>query len=363
MSLQDVTLHDFVLNLLTDDAARSAFAADPTAVLSDAGLGDVTAQDVQEVLPLVADQAGLPVTDLLGALPTDGVEDAVQTLEFFAHQVTGQVAPFLGDFTSATQFEDGAFANSFGFANEFLTGASAIAADGTEFAASQGLVTDLGTLGVATAGGTDGLAGSLGFSNETVVAQGAAAAGLGGIAASGGVGTDAAGVGLAAAGGLDGISGSTDVETFLGDADGALAVSTDGAAVGGGLETPVGDLGLQVGADLSGNPADALSLSVDSPLGSFGLDGLDDITSSLPVDLPELPSELPTELPTDLPIDLPVANELPGLDQVTGVVGNVTGVVQDSPLGGIVDSTPVGDLAPQVGNLPVVGDLTDGLGL
>ncbi|HET6501642.1 MAG TPA: IniB N-terminal domain-containing protein, partial [Amycolatopsis sp.] len=57
MSLPAQNLHDFVLSLLTDDAARSAFEADPTAALANAGLSDVTPQDIQEVAPLVADYA------------------------------------------------------------------------------------------------------------------------------------------------------------------------------------------------------------------------------------------------------------------------------------------------------------------
>jgi hypothetical protein len=56
------TLHDFTLNLLNDSAARSAFGADPERVLSEAGLGDVTAADVHEVVPLVLDIA--PVSSL-----------------------------------------------------------------------------------------------------------------------------------------------------------------------------------------------------------------------------------------------------------------------------------------------------------
>ncbi|MFG2053773.1 IniB N-terminal domain-containing protein [Micromonospora sp. NPDC048930] len=51
------TLHDFVLNLLTDPDARSAFDLDPEGALQAAGLTDVTAADVQDVVPLVVDYA------------------------------------------------------------------------------------------------------------------------------------------------------------------------------------------------------------------------------------------------------------------------------------------------------------------
>ncbi|OXM74258.1 MULTISPECIES: IniB N-terminal domain-containing protein [Amycolatopsis] len=71
MSLPAQNLHEFVLNLLNDEAARSAFAADPTSALAAAGLSDVTPQDIQEVAPLVADYAPAPLADALSALPLD----------------------------------------------------------------------------------------------------------------------------------------------------------------------------------------------------------------------------------------------------------------------------------------------------
>lgn len=51
------TLHDFALNLLNDSAARSAFGLDPEHALAAAGLGDISAADVHEVVPLVLDFA------------------------------------------------------------------------------------------------------------------------------------------------------------------------------------------------------------------------------------------------------------------------------------------------------------------
>lgn len=74
------TLQDFVLNLIYDPVARSAFELDPEGVLQDAGLEDVTAADVQEVIPLVVDYAPLAdvaaVTAPLGASElTTGIAD------------------------------------------------------------------------------------------------------------------------------------------------------------------------------------------------------------------------------------------------------------------------------------------------
>jgi hypothetical protein len=60
------TLHDFVLNLLTNPEALSAFRLDPEAALAEAGLDDVTAADVQDVVPLVVDYTSVH------AAPSDG---------------------------------------------------------------------------------------------------------------------------------------------------------------------------------------------------------------------------------------------------------------------------------------------------
>jgi hypothetical protein len=80
------TLHDFVLNLLTDPAARTAFEIDPQGVLVDAGLGDITEADVQEVIPLVMDYA--PVADLPGLAGLPVVDDAAGGID---GDVTGAV--------------------------------------------------------------------------------------------------------------------------------------------------------------------------------------------------------------------------------------------------------------------------------
>jgi hypothetical protein len=70
------TLQDFVLNLIYDPIARSAFEVDPEGVLQDAGLGDVTAADVQEVIPLVVDFAPLAdVTAVAAVAGSLGVSD------------------------------------------------------------------------------------------------------------------------------------------------------------------------------------------------------------------------------------------------------------------------------------------------
>ncbi|MGM1065598.1 IniB N-terminal domain-containing protein, partial [Saccharothrix sp. Mg75] len=72
------TLHDFTLSLIGDPHARSAFQADPQGSLDAAGLGDLTALDVREVLPLVLDYA--PTGGLDPALTGVDVEDLLELL-------------------------------------------------------------------------------------------------------------------------------------------------------------------------------------------------------------------------------------------------------------------------------------------
>ncbi|WP_329103039.1 IniB N-terminal domain-containing protein [Micromonospora sp. NBC_01699] len=89
-------LHDFVLNLLTDVDARSAFELDPEATLADAGLGDLTPADVQDVIPFVVDTVPLqgitalaPVGDLGGLAGLDGgALGVVGQLNAVADQIT-----------------------------------------------------------------------------------------------------------------------------------------------------------------------------------------------------------------------------------------------------------------------------------
>jgi len=85
------TLHDFALNLLNDPTALAAFGTDPQQALSAAGLGDVSAADVHEVIPLVLDfvpvdslgsVGGLGQLGELPALGTDapGIQGAIDQL-------------------------------------------------------------------------------------------------------------------------------------------------------------------------------------------------------------------------------------------------------------------------------------------
>jgi hypothetical protein len=96
MEQADQTLHDFVLNLLSDTQALAAFEQDPAAVLDHAGLSDISAADVQEVIPLVIDYVPAHAETLdavLSQLPLDSVDTgqlgAIQQLQFVTQALGG----------------------------------------------------------------------------------------------------------------------------------------------------------------------------------------------------------------------------------------------------------------------------------
>src|ERR1044072_3279640 len=73
------TLHDFALNLLNDPTALAAFGTDPQGALAAAGLGDVSAADVHEVIPLVLHFVPVATLPAVGALPVVGDLTSVGT--------------------------------------------------------------------------------------------------------------------------------------------------------------------------------------------------------------------------------------------------------------------------------------------
>ena len=121
------TLQDFVLNLIYDPAARSAFELDPESALQAAGLGDITTADVQQVIPLVVDSA--PVTGLHGLAGVDDLTTGVANLDVAGavsqlQAITSQVTVIPGQVTG-----DLSLANTLGGVNAtVLTVASDTAA-------------------------------------------------------------------------------------------------------------------------------------------------------------------------------------------------------------------------------------------
>jgi hypothetical protein len=136
------TLQDFVLNLIYDPAARSAFELDPESALHAAGLGDVTATDVQQVIPLVVDSA--PVTGLQGVAGVDDLTTGVANLD-----VAGAVSQ-LQAITSQVAFTQ---AGLVGEANYTLGGVNAAVVSVAGDSVLSGSVLSGNTLGVAGLGG------------------------------------------------------------------------------------------------------------------------------------------------------------------------------------------------------------------
>jgi hypothetical protein len=336
------TLQDFVLNLLDDEAARTAYLADPVGALCEAGLGDLTPADVEEVIPLVTD--ALPAETVLGDIDLD-IDD-------------------IADGTGA------------------VTGVSAMTEVG-DLAYAGGLVNH-------DAEGTDIWAGT-----QTVAGRVAGVVQTEGDFVSGGLSTPIVYAGANSHGDylvttadpgdiLDGLGDHLeDVDDKIDDAAGT---ATHLVGTGAGKLTGAVDHGADsLAGFLAGTPAapvagvvEHVNESVVSGVGSV-TEHLDDLPSvgdlpvevpeldDLPVELPELPDlegnlhdlpdldledlDLPAQLP-DLPVELPELSELPVDTSV------VTDIVSHSPVGGVVDH--VGDVT---GKLPVVGGLTDDLDL
>ncbi|MGQ0778036.1 MAG: IniB N-terminal domain-containing protein [Pseudonocardiales bacterium] len=71
------SLLDFLVSLLRDEATQEEFERDPQATLAKHGLDGLSAQDVQDVYPLLADQPGVQATggDHVQALRYQGGDD------------------------------------------------------------------------------------------------------------------------------------------------------------------------------------------------------------------------------------------------------------------------------------------------
>ncbi|RLK61224.1 IniB N-terminal domain-containing protein [Actinokineospora cianjurensis] len=150
------TLHEFVLGLISDDAARTAFAADPTGALSGAGLGAVSVQDLQDALPYVADYA--PAADL----------HAVSQVLTSATTVTGDIDP-------------GAAAGHLDLGSDWFSSASALDHNDGLHAVTAGATEDLGYAVDLTA--DDALVGAFALESEQVNGSGQVAVSEDGFAA------------------------------------------------------------------------------------------------------------------------------------------------------------------------------------
>ncbi|MGH3880529.1 MAG: IniB N-terminal domain-containing protein [Actinophytocola sp.] len=328
-------LQDFVLNLLNDEAARSAYAADPTGALSDAGLGDLTPQDVQEVVPLVTD--ALPSETPLGDFAVDatGVMDGADAFGGSLGASNG-----LGDLgVWGVESGDGGMALWGGSATDLLGRvAGGVSSDGEGLAAAA--TTPLGYADFDTSGNyhvipadpTD-VVGNLGNNGDSVAGTVTHMANTGALSLSDGIenGGDA----------LANALGSTPAGPLVGGVESATDMAAEDIEDGAGL------MAEQAGHLPSADAVPATLPAVPDLPEVPGLGGL----GGLPVQVPEL-DDLPVSLP-----ELPVA---------TPDTGAVTDVLQNNPVSDAVSNSPVGGLADTArgaaDSLPV-GDLTDDLNL
>ncbi|MET8257842.1 IniB N-terminal domain-containing protein [Micromonospora sp. NPDC005205] len=271
------TLHDFVLDLLTNPDARSAFDLDPEGALRSAGLTDITAADVQDVVPLVVDYApgaGLaPLASPVGQLGLDPLltdtTDVVGQLQSVAQQISVTSSP------SGVDVKAGVL--------------GAIAVDPSTAAAGVTVLPGIG-LGVGPSGLDTDLAGvsDVAHTLDADVVQPVDAI-------------------------ADPVLG--DVTGTVGDPSGLLGVA-DSNLIGGDLTGGVlsGTHG-QLGGVVS-------SLGVDDTLGGLGLGHGDGIVGGVP----------PLDVSSTVGgVTHQVDSLLPG---VTDTVGDVTGGVTDGVLGG-----------------------------
>lgn len=335
MEQADQTLHDFVLNLLGDSQALAAFEQDPAAMLDHAGLSDISAADVQEVIPLVVDfvPAHADALDsIMSQLPLDSIGTgqlgAIQQLQFVT-QALGGVPPF-----SST----GSF-NVQGVHDEWNVGS-----DGDKMWGATKFNTPMGA-GTASLGGDmqHGMSGGVSLSGEGAdMHAGLKLPGLESLPALGG--------GLPSLGGLpSGFSALSDVtdtlDGHLNSITGTMSQNTTNAAnlVAGVTEFASG--GLANPSELSNalaNPAATLSAltgtaeafagagasTLPAPAGAAAGAAMNTINSATQNVVSEVTSHLPTDGSMQSVAGL--GNHLPSLDPshalstVQGVVGNVT---------------------------------------
>lgn len=245
------TLHDFVLNLLVNADARSAFELDPEGVLNNAGLSDITAADVRDVVPLVVDYAPVqgvtqltPVTDL-GALDTDAT-DVVGQLQ----AVTSQLAA-------------GAQSTS---ADVNVAALGAITADSSGISlGTTSLLPGIGATATTSGAAVDfsGVHDVAGTLDADVVTP---------------VTADATGAVDTTVGTVDGLVGGTSVDGLLGTTDGTLGTvtgtldQTTDLVDGLGLPVDVPSVGSVTDGSVTGDVTGSVTGTVDGTVGGT-LDG------------------------------------------------------------------------------------------
>lgn len=349
---QEQTLHDFVLNLLNDSAARAAFADDPAHALGCAGLGDITAQDVQEVIPLVMDYGQLPDAGSLGSLAdlpvgAGGLEGAIAQLQSVADvagmerlggmegsEFHGGMTSALGDFAAGGTGGLDGVTGAIEWTTQVATGEAvgSLSTDGANIGSSvdsvAGHFAGLGGVGLESSGG------GASFENDFASGTGMLDAGLDGVVGDLAIDSERADLGAFSAASADGIAGGAALDSDLISVEGSGAASLNSFVAGGSLDTPLGTYGVEFSGtpsapaipelDTTGDLAEGLdtdalsrgSEAAASTLATYVTSGGAALGGIAPVDVPDaanLPADLPANLPADVPANLPVdvPTELP----------------------------------------------------
>jgi hypothetical protein len=338
------TLHSFALRLLTDPQAMAAYELDPMAMLSKAGLDDITPQDVQEIIPLVMDSAAVGTFSAAaggtlgdfaaaGDLSSDGPAGAFGLFspqgEFaVAGSPTGLSAQGTDSFSSISDLGGSLDADA-------LAGATGAVA-GVTGAAAGGFADGAGFMGRTTTDGADTTGGMLGSGTAAIASDLTSGANTAASLMSAGASSMASLMGTGA-----GFTGGALVDPMGTAADGVSTVTQPAHTQASASES----------AAVQPLPVDAPQLPVDLPQlpgvpgvpGVPGLPGLPELPALPGLPLPELPA-----LP-ELPVPLP---EVPGLPELP--VGTPDGGASGSPLGNVL-----GGLTQPSGATDLLGGVTD----
>jgi hypothetical protein len=338
MEQADQTLHDFVLNLLSDQSALTAFEQDPAAVLDQAGLSGISAVDVHEVMPLAIDflpAQAQALDSIMSQLPLDSVATgqlgAIQQLQFVT-QALGAIPSFAAAGTFGDHSVQGTWS-----ASETHGMASGSATMHTQASDASGAIGGDLAHGVKAVLSSTSLGGEMHAS--TVIP------------------------GLSALGGLpSGFSALSDVTDALDGHLSSMADNTTNTAnvVAGVADFTIGGLSNPTQlTDALSHPAatiQALASTVESvatstastlpaPAGTVAGQAVHSVESVTHGVVDQVTSNLPaTSALSGVTSHLPALDPTHAVGMVQGVVGNVTGQVTSHLPSGLLPTGALGDL-------------------
>ncbi|HEY4022875.1 MAG TPA: IniB N-terminal domain-containing protein [Pseudonocardiaceae bacterium] len=291
------TLHDFVLNLLSNPTSLTAFAADPQALLSSAGLSDISPADVNAAMPMVIDYAPAHLVPSLEAaqslLPVDGLSNG----------------------------PDAAIAHLTALASSVTATTAWVSVDGSQGMLNGGIANPdlgLGTSATVTGDLQSGLTGAFGFASDAGHANWE--------------------------GQLSGLAGGlTDLQAYNG-LSGGLDGDVINKVTGGELNANALNGATAFATNLVANPTDILSHPTDITNALTGTIG----GNALPTSLSSDPTAVVTDTLHNVLGNLPTPGAiggltgLGGLTNVTSGLTNASGLTSHDPLSAVTSHLPAG---------------------